>query len=168
MKSNNNHTTQDYSNPPMDHTENGSAPLQNYGNGNENIQHTLINNAGICDMNLNTLDVNSAFNTLNTATSMTQNPIFEFYFHLPNDTRIYRVTYSELHPSENIRLLNNGINLSHIPDYQFPHHYNVQSLIRQQIHQRVQQPVQQSNISQMYSSDITDMMESLICISGFT
>jgi hypothetical protein len=62
---------------------------------------------------------------------MTQSTTFEVYFHLPNDTRIYRVTYSELHPSENIRLLNNGIDLSHIPDYQFPHHYDVQSSIRQ-------------------------------------
>src|SRR5438034_729976 len=66
---------------------------------------------------------------------------------------IYHVTYTELHPLENARLLNNSINLSHIPDHQFPHHYNVQSLIQQQIQQQVQQvqqPVvyQQNNIQQ--------------------
>ncbi|CAG8653034.1 uncharacterized protein OCT59_003534 [Rhizophagus irregularis] len=139
-----NHTTQDYSDFPMNKTENSFAPLQVLDNrGNEIIQHTLINNDNveIPNINLNTLhDTIDTLNTLNTATSMTQNTIFEFYFHLPNDTRIFHVTYSELHPSENIRLLNNSINLSHIPDYQFPHHYNVQSLVRQQIQQRVQQP----------------------------
>ncbi|GBC10546.1 hypothetical protein RclHR1_09700005 [Rhizophagus clarus] len=99
------------------------------------------------DNNYNATNLNSSYlntsNNVNIATYMSQNTTFEFYFHLPNDTQIYHVTYSELHPSENIRCLNNGINLSHIPDNQFPHHYNVQSLIRQQIQQRVQQPVQQ-------------------------
>jgi hypothetical protein len=123
----------------MDQTENNFAPLQILDNKNESIQHTLINNTGITDTNLNTFTIN----TINTATSTTQNTTFEFYFHLPNDARIFRVTYSELQPSENIRLLNSGINLSHIPDYKLPHHYNVQSFIRQQIQQRVQQPIQQ-------------------------
>jgi hypothetical protein len=138
----------------MDQTENNFAPLQILDNKNESIQHTLMSDTGITDTNLNTFTIN----TINTATSTTQNTTFEFYFHLPNDTRIYHVTYSELRPSENIRLLNNGINLSHIPDYEFPHHYNVQSFIRQQIQQRVQQPIQQHSFdstrthptSQMY------------------
>jgi hypothetical protein len=152
MNSNNDHTTQDYSSN-LPENRNSFAPLQIHGNG----QHNLINNAGLFDMNINTLNTNSTNNVA--AASMTSNTVFEFYFHLPNDTRIYRVTYTELHPSENIRLLNNGINLSHIPDYQFPHHCNVQSFIRQQIQQRVQQPVQQQSFdttrthptSQMYS-----------------
>ncbi|CAB5213399.1 unnamed protein product [Rhizophagus irregularis] len=51
----------------------------------------------------------------------------------PNDTRNYSVTYSELNPSENIRIL----------DYQLPHHYN---LIQQQIQQQqVRHPVYQQN-----------------------
>ena len=70
-----------------------------------------------------------------------QNPpaTYVFYLPLPNEARIYHVTYTELHPLENARLLNNSINLSHILDHQFPHHYNVQSLIQQQIQQQVQQ-----------------------------
>ncbi|PKB93133.1 hypothetical protein RhiirA5_442225 [Rhizophagus irregularis] len=104
MSSNNNHNTQNYSNLPMDQTDNSFAPLQILDNGNESTQHTLINNTGIS--NLDSLNVNT-INTINTTTSVPQNISFEFYFHLPNDTCIYRVTYSELHPSENIRLLNN-------------------------------------------------------------
>ncbi|CAB4408112.1 unnamed protein product [Rhizophagus irregularis] len=119
----NNHTIQDYSDFPMNQTENSFAPLQVLDNrGNETIQHTLINNDNveIPNINLNTLhDTIDTLNTLNTATSTTQNTIFEFYFHLPNDTPL--------------------TNLSHIPDYQFPHHYNV-PLVRQQIQKRVQQP----------------------------
>jgi hypothetical protein len=118
MNSNNNLNTQNYSNVPMNQTENSIAPLQILDNGNKNIQNNFINNAGIS--NLNTPNINN-INTINTTTSMPQNTTYEFYFHLPNDTRIYHVTYSELHPSENIRLLNNSINLSHIPGYQFPH-----------------------------------------------
>ncbi|PKY48333.1 hypothetical protein RhiirA4_463907 [Rhizophagus irregularis] len=67
-----------------------------------------------------------------------------FYFYLPNDAIVYRVTYSELNPSENVQLLNNGrqgFQISHIPDYQLSHHYNLQSLIRQQIQQQVQHPI---------------------------
>ncbi|PKC54381.1 hypothetical protein RhiirA1_477426, partial [Rhizophagus irregularis] len=57
-----------------------------------------------------------------------------------------------LNPSENVQLLNNGINLSHIPDYQLPHHYNVQSLIQQQIQQRVQHPIVLSNRQQSFDA----------------
>ena len=136
----NNQTTQDYSNPPVDQTGNNFTPSQILDDSNgPNIQHTSINDVGMS---------NTAVNTATPATS--QNIAYEFYFHLPNDTRTYRVTYSELHPSENIRLLNNGINLSHIPDHQFPHHYNVQSLIQQQIQQQVQQ-VQQPVVYQQNS-----------------
>ncbi|GBC45179.2 hypothetical protein GLOIN_2v1817539 [Rhizophagus irregularis DAOM 181602=DAOM 197198] len=87
---------------------------------------------------------------------------FEFYFHLPNDTRtcIYRVTYSEINLSENVQLLNDGIN--RIPYYLLPHHHNVQSLIQQQIQQQVQHSIvyQQNRIqsqpfdtSQVYSNN---------------
>ncbi|GBB99573.1 hypothetical protein RclHR1_03570001 [Rhizophagus clarus] len=92
------------------------------------------------------------------------NNVFEFYLPLPNDTRIYRVTYTELHPFEIARLLNNGVNVSHnhesqfshhqnvlnngvnisgIHDSQFSHHQNVQNFIRQQIHQQAQQHIYQ-------------------------
>src|SRR6266498_2975262 len=93
------------------------------------------------------------------------NITFECYLPLPNDTRIYHVRYTELHPLEIAQLLNDGINLPHIPDYQLPHHYNIQSLIQQQIQQQVQQSVesqiyqqnniQQNNIQQEFS-DIED------------
>ncbi|CAB5213428.1 unnamed protein product [Rhizophagus irregularis] len=74
----------------MDQTGNSSTPLQ----------HTSTNGVGISIMSLND------FHNINTATPAPQNLIFEFYFHLPDDTRIYRVTYSELSPSENVQLLN--------------------------------------------------------------
>ncbi|RIA79165.1 hypothetical protein C1645_841377 [Glomus cerebriforme] len=112
----------------MDPTGNNFVPLQIPDNNNENnFQHTSIN----------------------TITPAPQDAIFVVYLSLPNDTRIYRVTYqyTELHPLENVQLLNNRIN---IPDSQFPHHYNIQSLIQQQIQQQVHQPVvyQQNNIQQ--------------------
>ncbi|CAG8722349.1 uncharacterized protein OCT59_027314 [Rhizophagus irregularis] len=129
-----------------DQTGNSSAPQQIFNNKNENIQHTLItNNVGISD--LNTLHINST-------TPAPYNTTYEFYFHLPNDTRIYRVTYSELNLSENVQLLNNGIN--HIPGYLLPHHYNLQSLIQQQIQQQqLQHPVYQQNDIQQQSLDTT-------------
>ncbi|RGB41677.1 hypothetical protein C1646_793122 [Rhizophagus diaphanus] len=151
----NNQNTRDFYNLLMDQTRNNTAPQQipnnNNNNNNKNIQHTLINNVGVSDTNLNTLHIN---NTINFTTPAPHN-IFEFYFHLPNDTRIYRVIYSELNPSENVQLLNNGINLSHIPDYLLPDHYNLQSLIRQQIQQQVQHPVYQQNDIQQLSFDNT-------------
>ncbi|PKK68922.1 hypothetical protein RhiirC2_713023 [Rhizophagus irregularis] len=140
----NNQNIQDYCDLSMDQTGNSSAPQQIFNNKNENIQHTLINNVGISD--LNTLHINST-------TPAPYNTTFEFYFHLPNDTRIYRVTYSELNLSENVQLLNNGIN--HISGYLLPHHYNVQSLIQQQIQQQVQHPIYQQNDIQQQSFDTT-------------
>jgi hypothetical protein len=93
----NNQNTQDYYNLPTDQTENSSASQQILNNNNnENIQHTLFNNVGVS--NLNRLHINSTIPAPhNTST-------FEFYFHLPNDTRIYRVTYSEINLSENVQL----------------------------------------------------------------
>ncbi|PKY56154.1 hypothetical protein RhiirA4_476236 [Rhizophagus irregularis] len=95
---------------------------------------------------------NSSINNVGTSNTFIINNLlphlFEFYFPLPNDTRIYYVTYTELYPLENARLLNNSINLSRI---QLPHHYNIQSLIRQQIQQQVQQTVyQQNNVQQQF------------------
>ncbi|PKK63847.1 hypothetical protein RhiirC2_788330 [Rhizophagus irregularis] len=63
-------------------------------------------------------------NLINNTTSAPQNITFEFYLSLPNDTRIYHVTYTELNSMEIARLLNNRIDLSHIPDHQLPFHYN--------------------------------------------
>ncbi|GBC45157.1 uncharacterized protein OCT59_027324 [Rhizophagus irregularis] len=158
----NNQNTQDYYNLSMDQTGNSSAPQNN----NENNQHTLINNVGVSDTNLNTLHINS----INPTILVPHNTTFEFYFPSPNDARIYHVTYqyTELHPLENARLLNDRINLSHIPDYQLPHNYNLQSLIQQQIQQQVHHPIvyQQNNtqqqpfdttqpISQVYSNNDT-------------
>ncbi|GBB83827.1 hypothetical protein RclHR1_01050001 [Rhizophagus clarus] len=63
---------------------------------------------------------------------------YQFYLPLPNDT-IYRVTYTKLHSSEIAKLLNNGVDISSIPDSHFFYHQRVQGLICQQIHQRVEQ-----------------------------
>ncbi|RGB41667.1 hypothetical protein C1646_662863 [Rhizophagus diaphanus] len=143
----NNQNTQDYYNLQMDQTGSSSITQQILNNdNNENIQHTLINNGGVPNTNLNTLHTNTTHTTF-----ASQNTTFKFYFNLPNDTRIYRVTYSELNLSENIQLLNNGIN--RIPDYVLPHHYNVQSQIQQQIQQRVQHPiVYQQNRQQSFNA----------------
>ncbi|GBC08553.1 hypothetical protein RclHR1_08200005 [Rhizophagus clarus] len=80
-------------------------------------------------------------NNTNTTDPALQNNTFEFYFPLPNDIRIYHIMYTELDSTEIARILNNRIDLSHIPDNRFPHHYNVQHLIRQQIIQRTQQNI---------------------------
>ncbi|CAB5185983.1 unnamed protein product [Rhizophagus irregularis] len=122
----NNQTAQDYSNLSM---------------GDSNEQNNLINNV-------------DAF--INSAIPVLQNVTFEFYFPFSSsiDTRIYHVTYqyTELHPLENARRLNNSISLSHIPDQQFPLHNNIHSLIQQQIQQLVQQPVYQQNTIQQQLS----------------
>ncbi|CAB4373605.1 unnamed protein product [Rhizophagus irregularis] len=136
----NNSTSQDYSDLPTYQADNISTLFHN--NNNNNDQHTSINN----------VEMSNTF-IINTLPAL-QNDTFEFYFPLPNSARIYYVTYTELHPLENARLLNNSINLSRIPDHQLPHHYNLQSLIRQQIQQQGQQPVyQQNNVQQQF--DIT-------------
>ncbi|CAB4472829.1 hypothetical protein RhiirA5_424769 [Rhizophagus irregularis] len=132
-------TSQDDSDLPTYQTGNSFVP---YNNSND--QHASINNLG-------------ASNTNNTTLAL-QNDTFEFYFPLSNDTRIYHVTYqyTELHPLDNARLLNNNINLSRIPDHQLPLHYNIQSLIRQQIQQQqVQKPVYQQNNGQQQLFDST-------------
>ncbi|CAB5198416.1 unnamed protein product [Rhizophagus irregularis] len=72
--------------------------------------------------------------------SLVPHNTFEFYLPLPNDTRIYRVTYKALYLFEVAQLLNKNINLSHIPDYEFPHHYNIQSLIKQRFGPQFIQP----------------------------
>jgi hypothetical protein len=78
---------------------------------------------------------------------------FVFYLPLPNDT-IYRVTYTQLHSFEIATLLNNG-------DSHFPHHQNIQGLIRQQIYQRVQQqPQQQSQTYDIIPNSQVDMIPS--------
>ncbi|CAB5381417.1 unnamed protein product [Rhizophagus irregularis] len=137
----NNQTSQDCSDLSTYQTVNSSTPLHN---NNNNDQQTSINNSGIPNTFI-----------INTLTPTFQNDTFEFYFPLQNDTRIYYVTYTELHPLENARLLNNNINLSRIPDHQLPHHYDIQSLIRQLIQQQVQQPVYQQNYAQQQFIDTT-------------
>ncbi|PKK69237.1 hypothetical protein RhiirC2_781250 [Rhizophagus irregularis] len=131
----NNQNTQDYYNLSMDQTEDSSVSQQILNNNiNDNIQHISTNDVGISNMSLNALH--------NVATSAPQNVTFEFYFPLPNDT-------------QNARLLNDRINLSHIPDYQLSHHYNLQFLIQQQIQQQVQNPIYQQNDIQQQSFNNT-------------
>ncbi|GES73888.1 hypothetical protein GLOIN_2v1482135 [Rhizophagus clarus] len=82
---------------------------------------------------------------------------FEFYLPLSNDA-IYRVTYTQLNSFEIAKLLNKGVDTSHIPDPDFLYHINVQSLICQQIRQRVQQhfyqPQQQSQTNNSIPNSI--------------
>ncbi|RGB41691.1 hypothetical protein C1646_810539 [Rhizophagus diaphanus] len=129
----NNQTVQDYPNLPM-------------GNSNEqHIEHNPINDMG-------------AF--INSATPASQNVSFEFYFPFSSsiDTRIYHVTYkyTELHPLENARLLNNSINLSHITNPQFPLHNNIHSLIRQQL---IQQLVYQQNTANNIQQQLFEFIQ---------
>jgi hypothetical protein len=97
----------------VDQSGNSPAPQQIDYDNNENIQRTLINNIGVSDTNLNT-----SHTSISTPRSNAQ----RFFVNLQNDTRIYYVIYSELNPLEIVQLLNN---LSHIPDYLLPHHYNL-------------------------------------------
>ncbi|GBB84156.1 hypothetical protein RclHR1_01080012 [Rhizophagus clarus] len=108
-------TFQDYSGLPTYQTGNGSTPLHILNNNN-NDQQTFVN----------TVRMPNTF-IIDTTTPTFQNDTFEFYLSLPNDTRIYYITYTELHQLEIARLLNNSINLSRIPDHQFPNHYNTDS-----------------------------------------
>ncbi|PKK62048.1 hypothetical protein RhiirC2_855928 [Rhizophagus irregularis] len=79
---------------------------------------------------------NSFINNTNTIAPAPQNITYEFYFPLPKNTRIYHVTYTELNLTEVAQLLNNRIDLSHVPDHRFPYHHNVQHSIRQEIVQQ--------------------------------
>ncbi|RGB35845.1 hypothetical protein C1646_758871 [Rhizophagus diaphanus] len=99
-----NHITQDFSNLPTDQTRNNSVTSQITDN-NEIFQHT--SNVG---MNQDNLYINNN----NIIISTPQNNTFEFYLPLPNDTRIYHVTYTELNSTEIAQFLNNNINSSHI------------------------------------------------------
>jgi hypothetical protein len=140
MMNSNNHLAQDYSNVQTGNNFDFSQ-IPNNNNNNNNLGISNTNNAGF------------------------HNDTFVFYLALPNDTRVYYVTYTELQSLETARLLNNGINLSHIPDDQFSHHHKIQTGIQQQVVQRqVHRPQQQSfdtmNIgiqptSQVYSDDNT-------------
>ncbi|RGB41689.1 hypothetical protein C1646_751862 [Rhizophagus diaphanus] len=118
------------------------------------------NNQNTQDYSNLPMDNNDGQHTSIVPNTAPQTFMFEFYFPLPNDTRIYHVTYqyTELHPLENARLLNNRINLSHILDNQFPLHNNIHSLIQQQIQHQVQQPIYQqsteNNIQQQFFDTI--------------
>jgi hypothetical protein len=139
-----NQTKQDYINLPMDQTGNNFVPSI-IENNYENFQ---------CASNPN-------INNSSTTALSPQNNTFEFYLSLPND-RIYHVAYTELNSTEITQLLNNRIDLSHIPNHRLPYHYNVQYLIRQQFVQQsvdytiLQQSLDTINVQtnfQEYSND---------------
>ncbi|CAB4493039.1 uncharacterized protein OCT59_026909 [Rhizophagus irregularis] len=112
----NNHIIRDYS------TGNNFVP--SIIDNNENFQHTSM-----------ILDT-SHINNIDMTALAPQNITFEFYLPLPNDTRIYHVTYTELNSVGIAQLLNDRINLSHILNHRLPYHYNIQNLIRQEIVQK--------------------------------
>ncbi|CAB4493077.1 hypothetical protein RhiirA1_454362 [Rhizophagus irregularis] len=140
-------STQNYSNiqTPLQIVEN---------NGELNFQHT------------STLGMSTNTNINTSQTSATASaPTFEFYLPIPNDTRIYHVTYTELNTTTEIaQHLNNRINLSHVPYHHFQHHYNVQTSIRQQIVQQSADHPQ--NMIQLYSNDSNDNTYNASSISG--
>ncbi|CAB4445431.1 unnamed protein product [Rhizophagus irregularis] len=106
-------------------------------NNNKNFQHASNSNPNSDTSNIN---------NINTTAPALQNFTYEFYLPLPNDTRIYHVTYTELNLIEIALLLNNRIDLSHIPNHRLPYHYNVQRLIRQEIIQQSVAGYQQNTI----------------------
>ncbi|CAB4493037.1 hypothetical protein RhiirA5_419288 [Rhizophagus irregularis] len=98
---------------------------------------------------------NNSINNSNSISPAPQNNTSEFYLPLPNDTRIYHVTYTELTSTEIARRLNNGIDLSNIPNHRLPYHNNVQRLIMQEI---IQQSVDyQQNTIPRQSFDTMDI-----------
>lgn len=137
--SSNDHSAQDYLNLPEAQVGNSSVPMPIPNNNDNNINYHV----GISNPN-------------NTVPPKT----FEFYLPLSDDT-IYQVTYTRLRSLDIARLLNNGVDKSHIPDSHFPLHQNVESIIRQQIHQRVQhiyQPQQQSQAYEIIPNSQADML----------
>uniref|UniRef100_U9SVX6 Uncharacterized protein n=1 Tax=Rhizophagus irregularis (strain DAOM 181602 / DAOM 197198 / MUCL 43194) TaxID=747089 RepID=U9SVX6_RHIID len=126
----NDRSAQDYLSLPEDQVGNSFVPIRIPNNNDNSINYHV----GI-------------YNSNDTVPSNT----FEFYLPLPNDT-IYRVIYTQLHLFEISTLLNNGVDTSHIPDSHFPYHQNVQSFIRQQIHQRVQYIYQPQQPSQTFDT----------------
>ncbi|CAB4486539.1 hypothetical protein RhiirA5_418106 [Rhizophagus irregularis] len=119
--SSNDCSTQDYLHLPEDQVGNNFVPMRIPNNNDNSINYHV----GISNSN-------------DTVPSDT----FEFYLPLPNDT-IYRVTYTKLRVFEIATLLNNGGDISHIPDSYFPYHQNGQGFIHQQTHQQVQQHIHQ-------------------------
>lgn len=109
---------------PMDQT---NFVPSNINDNNENFQHASNPN-----INLDTSQISSN----NMTTPPLQNITYEFYFPVPNDTRVYHVTYTELNSIEIARRLNDRIDLSHLLNHQFPYHYYIQHSIRQQIVQQ--------------------------------
>ncbi|CAI2179461.1 7789_t:CDS:1 [Funneliformis geosporum] len=116
-------------------TNNNNQPptFSSTGNNNPNFQHN--------DNGANTAAHSAPHVTAHPAPHFT---VFECY--LPsNDGRIYYVCYTELSPNEITRRLNNGIDLSHVPEHHIPHHNRMQSLIQQQIQDQHSVAYQQNN-----------------------
>jgi hypothetical protein len=131
-----NHVTQDYSNSPMDHNSVTSQI------NNETFQHT--SNAEITNMNQDNLHINN-----NTIPAPQNNNTFEFYLPLPNDSRIYHVTYTELNSTEIAQFLNNNINSSQIPK---PVNYQQNTIQQQSFNNMNTQPTEYSDNNAYYDT----------------
>ncbi|CAB4476859.1 hypothetical protein RhiirA1_457513 [Rhizophagus irregularis] len=126
-------------------------------NKNNQPNFRRISDVGMSNINQNNFHIDSV-------TSESEKT-FELYLALPNDTILIYVTYTELNPIEIAQRLNNNINLSHIPDHQFQHHYYLQNLIKGQIIQKSQQNCNFYNCIQQdtmrhYDAYITDIKNS--------
>src|SRR6266540_1146345 len=143
----NHNIKQGYFNLSMDQAEPSQMVNNNqqHSNNEPNIQQSSINNV---EMSMNTSQIHETLPAARNAT-------FEFYLPISDDTRIFHVTYTELHPHEIARLLNNSINLSHIPQYRLPYHYNIQSLINQQIQQTVKSDAMMMQPDYIYNAAST-------------
>ncbi|PKC02417.1 hypothetical protein RhiirA5_425271 [Rhizophagus irregularis] len=112
MNSNNN-TTQAYSGSPINQAENDFAPLQILDNGNDNVQHNLINNAGISNMNLNTLNININTIIFDLATSSTT-----------CSTTIFRYCYKSTSTQPTFQMYSNTTSIGTISDSMQDTDYN--------------------------------------------
>ncbi|RIA85437.1 hypothetical protein C1645_781829 [Glomus cerebriforme] len=127
----------------MDQTRNSPISSQIVDNNNES--QISNNNINMSNTNLDT----SYINTATPPSQNTSNITYEFYLPLPNDTRIFYVTYTELDSLEVARLLNNRINIS-------SHNSNIHSLIQQLICQDQQH--QQHNVQQQTFDNTTSQI----------
>src|SRR4051794_23892452 len=128
----------------MSSRENGDSDYSNL----DQTRDTLVGNNNEVDIQLSIDNVEMSNQNTYTVAPAPRNTTFEFYLPFPTG-RILYVTYTELNTFEIASLLNNRVDLTHIPDDQLSHHHNIHSFIRQQF---LQQPVdhQQNNIQQQY------------------
>src|SRR4051794_38752207 len=115
----------------MTSKQNGDS---DYSNLDQN-RDTFVDNNNEVDFQPSVDNVEMSNRDSYTGAPVPRNITFEFYLPLPTG-RILYVTYTELDALEIASLLNNRVDLTHIPDDQLSHHHNIHSFIRQQFQQQ--------------------------------